>query len=196
LSFPQTQRPLGTTLVRDGNRLLSVLMDYELAGSMFTRLFYFENSDDGLVHFDKFHRVIDVTGAKILVWKIDWAGTSDVIIEPEVAPVTHPEQTDEAVDMNLLKVEHILISTADRSESEAMELAQDIKSQATVENFKDLADEYSDCGTIINCEIPWFGKGVMEESFDDIVFNLKKGEISEPFMTNNGYEIVYLVDTK
>ena len=41
---------------------------------MFTRLFYYENMDGGLEHFDVFSNIRDVTGQKIIVWKIDWDG--------------------------------------------------------------------------------------------------------------------------
>lgn len=69
------QRPLGTAIVPKGNNNYEcILMDNALTGSIFTRLFYYENMDQGLVHFDMYHKVIDVAGQKIIVWKIDWEG--------------------------------------------------------------------------------------------------------------------------
>jgi hypothetical protein len=42
----------------------------ELAGSMFTRLFYLEGA--GLSHFEKISDVTDIQGQRIIVWKVKW----------------------------------------------------------------------------------------------------------------------------
>jgi dolichyl-phosphooligosaccharide-protein glycotransferase len=71
----QNGRAIGNAIVPLGNdRYICVLMDNDLTGSIFTRLFYFENLDGGLKHFKKFYQVTDITGQKIIVWKIDWSG--------------------------------------------------------------------------------------------------------------------------
>ena len=46
------------------------LMQPALAKSMFTRLFYFDGY--GLNHFEKFSEEKDITGGKIIVWKVKW----------------------------------------------------------------------------------------------------------------------------
>jgi hypothetical protein len=48
-----------------------ILMSEELAGSMFTRLFYYDGL--GLDRFKKFNDLRDITGARIITWKIDWS---------------------------------------------------------------------------------------------------------------------------
>ena len=45
-------------------------MDPKLAGSMFTRLFFFNGH--GLKHFNLFSDKTQVTGGKIQAWKVDW----------------------------------------------------------------------------------------------------------------------------
>ena len=45
-------------------------MDPALTGSMFTRLFYFDGA--GLDKFEKFNDVTDVTGQRIITWKVKW----------------------------------------------------------------------------------------------------------------------------
>ncbi len=50
----------------------SLLMSHELAGSMFTRLFFYEGM--GLNHFDKFSSDRSLTTGKIHTWKVDWDG--------------------------------------------------------------------------------------------------------------------------
>jgi len=49
-----------------------MLLSPQLTGSMFTRLFYYEG--EGLKHFEKFSDIRDVTGSRIIVWKVDWEG--------------------------------------------------------------------------------------------------------------------------
>ena len=46
------------------------IMDENLVGSMFTRLFY--RNGEGLQKFEKFHDVTDLTGDRIITWKINW----------------------------------------------------------------------------------------------------------------------------
>ncbi len=55
----------------DGNYNI-LLLSPQLAESMFTRLFYYDGA--GLKHFDMFSDIKDVTGARIIVWKVDWEG--------------------------------------------------------------------------------------------------------------------------
>ncbi len=64
-------REMGVAIYPSGNSYESVLSDYELTASIFTRLFFFEEYG-GLEHFEKFHRTRDVNGQKIIVWKVDW----------------------------------------------------------------------------------------------------------------------------
>ncbi|MFH2019801.1 MAG: STT3 domain-containing protein [archaeon] len=51
-----------------GNDVL--FMTPELVGSMFTRMFYLDGA--GLRKFDKFYDTVDVTGQKIITWKVNW----------------------------------------------------------------------------------------------------------------------------
>lgn len=66
---------LGIAFVPRNGGYQAVLMDSRLTGSMFTRLFYFENQDGGLKHFEKFHQTTDINGQKIIVWKVNWEGS-------------------------------------------------------------------------------------------------------------------------
>ncbi|HIH40833.1 TPA: hypothetical protein HA239_00270 [Candidatus Woesearchaeota archaeon] len=47
-----------------------LVMEDELVGSMFTRMFYLDGQ--GLTHFRKFHDVTDISGQRIITWKISW----------------------------------------------------------------------------------------------------------------------------
>ncbi|MFW6449569.1 MAG: STT3 domain-containing protein [Nanoarchaeota archaeon] len=65
---------LGVVFIDQGNSYKAVLMDSRLTDSIFVRLFYFENEDGGLKHFEKWHETRDINGQKIIVWKVDWDG--------------------------------------------------------------------------------------------------------------------------
>lgn len=59
-------------LVNKSNSYQVIIMAPELVGSMFTRLFYFDG--EGLSHFDLFSDMTDISGQRIIVWKVDWEG--------------------------------------------------------------------------------------------------------------------------
>ena len=45
-------------------------------------------------------------------------------------------------------------------------------------------------------ELTWFGPGQLVPEFEKVMYALKKGEMSEPFLSTVGYHIVLLKDTK
>lgn len=61
---------IGAILIKNGDAYYSILMDDRLTESLFTKLFYFDGA--GTSHFEKFSDVRDVTGARIIVWKVRW----------------------------------------------------------------------------------------------------------------------------
>jgi len=281
--FPQTGRPLGVAMLGSNGNYRALLMDADLTASMFTRLFYYENSDGGLTHFKIFDKRTDVTGQKIIIWKVDWEGT---MVEPqtvdpdmesfvqcisdsgakfygtpsctwcnqekellqnspaipfidcqanadacEAARVTaYPTWilgdsvatgyqtidqlsaltgcqygTEPAVtttetasqEFDLVKVSHILISTDNRTDGEALQLAEDIFAMTADSDFDALVDEYSDCSPqTIQCDLGWFGRGVLDKNFEDAAFSLSLGEVSEPVKSKFGYHIMKLTGTK
>ncbi|MBN2881035.1 peptidylprolyl isomerase [Candidatus Woesearchaeota archaeon] len=67
--------PYSAAFYTQGNTLYSILMFPELAGSMFTRLYFFNGI--GLKHFNKFSDKQLITGGRVIVWKVDWDGNPD-----------------------------------------------------------------------------------------------------------------------
>ncbi len=96
-----------------------------------------------------------------------------------------------ANDIVLVSAGHILLS----DEKTANEVMKKIKDG---EDFAHLAIEYSqDPGSAMNGgSLGFFPKGKMPPAFEEQVFSMKAGEISEPIKTQRGYHIITLEDTQ
>ena len=85
----------------------------------------------------------------------------------------------------------------DRTREEAEELINSLYDDANIDNFEELAMEHSDDhgSSVQGGDLGEFGRGAMIPEFDQVVFErLSPGEISEPFETQFGFHIVYLVE--
>jgi len=156
-----------------------VVSDKSLANSIFTRLFYLEGN--GLRYIKPFDSKTQITGSKILTYKVNWTSNdkTDIYTKREV------------------KAAHILITLDNRSESDALDLINRIRDNLTEDNFKEMAKEYSEGPSSVNGgELGWFSKGMMVKPFEDSVFSLKKGQISEPVKTQFGYHLILLEDKR
>lgn len=92
-------------------------------------------------------------------------------------------KTDEMV-----KASHILVD----SEAKANEVLEDITDGLS---FEEAAAKYSSCPSKQNGgDLGQFGKGQMVKEFEDAVFSMELGEISEPVKTQFGYHIIKLTD--
>lgn len=102
------------------------------------------------------------------------------------------------------KASHILISvSADASENEkqiAREKAESILEQArqNPEQFAEIAKEHSnDPGSAVQGgDLGFFGRGVMVKSFEDKIFSMQIGEISDLVETDFGMHVIKLTDIK
>lgn len=96
-----------------------------------------------------------------------------------------------------VKVSHILIKTDGRSEKEARELAEKVRTLALAgkQSFSDLALEYSDDPSVKQDEgsLGFISRGRTVKPFEDAVFALQQpGEISPIIKTHFGFHIIRL----
>lgn len=115
------------------------------------------------------------------------------------------ENTRHKVEANggLVKAAQILLALrqdATESQRRAQEQRADsiyhaLKAGA---NFSAMARKYSDDSKSARAggEMPWVAKGQTVKSFEDVVFAMKEGEISRPFLSEFGYHIILLKEKR
>jgi len=89
---------------------------------------------------------------------------------------------------------HILLRTTEQDSEEKLEEINKILLQArSGEDFTALAKEFSDDGSATQGgDLGFFGRGQMVKSFEDAVFSMEKGEISDVVTTQFGHHIIKL----
>ncbi len=94
----------------------TLIMHPALDKSMFTIMFYLNGH--GLKYFEKFSDTTDITGGRIIVWKVNWQGNSTNLLE-YYQPKPEPEEE--------LELEEKLINESEEiSEEEGINNSQDI----------------------------------------------------------------------
>lgn len=113
------------------------------------------------------------------------------------------KETQIRIDSNggLVRPSHILLmlkQNATQAEQDAAKLRADSIYTALVKgaNFADLARRLSDDkgSASRGGDVSWVQKGQTVKEFEDVVFAMKKGELSKPFLSPFGYHIVKLMD--
>ena len=99
-------------------------------------------------------------------------------------------------------VSHILIDVPKNATPEqqkaALAKAQKIAAEATPQNFAKLAEKDStDLGSRRQGgDLGWLEHGVTNKAFDDALFSLQKGQISQPVLSDEGYHVIWLRDVR
>jgi len=108
-------------------------------------------------------------------------------------------------DSKEVKANHLLICwsgaqscTSNLSKEDARKKIDELKAQATKENFVDLvkANSSEPGASESGGDLGWFGKGMMVKPFEDATFAMKVGEISEVIETQFGYHLIYKTDER
>lgn len=122
-------------------------------------------------------------------------------LEKEIKPAAF-EQFKERSDLEL-KAFHILIAVGENApESEINDVIENLEQAKTeLENGaepQEVDQKYSTIrnGRSMGGDIPWISAGRTVKEFEDQVFKLEPGEISEPFRTQFGYHVVLLQDKR
>jgi protein-export membrane protein SecD len=127
----------------------------------------------------------------------------DTINAPEglsVIKLTDERQTEKEVSAS-----HLLICyqgaegcESKISKEEARDQIDDLRAQATPQNFSDLVREHSTDSTTkpSGGDLGYFKKGMMVKEFEDVGFAISKGEISPVLETKFGFHILHKKDER
>ena len=114
-----------------------------------------------------------------------------LVLKPDLArqKVSDKLQGEVSTRATQIHVEHILVATEDAANSI---VNNDLKDKS----FEEVAKAQSaDTTTAPNGgDLGWIPQGVMTPEFDNVAFGLKAGEVSQPFKTKWGWEIVKVLE--
>ncbi len=96
------------------------------------------------------------------------------------------------------KAQHILLPVSNNEDEVKQEILKVASRISNGEDFSEVAKEVSqDPGSAKNGgDLGWVSKGDMVEAFDEKLFSMNAGEISEPVLSSFGYHIIKLSEIK
>ncbi len=111
---------------------------------------------------------------------------NEISVSEEDIKAFYEKHKDNFVTEEMVNASHILVD----SEEQAGEILEDITDGMS---FEDAAAQYSSCPSKqAGGALGQFGRGQMVKEFEDAVFSMQVGEISEPVKTQFGYHIIKL----
>ena len=136
---------------------------------------------------------------KVEYIELDVANISATLEADDAALLGYYEQQkSEYVTTERRRASHILFAFGDEgsaAESDALDQARSaLERIRSGEDFAALAKELSqDPGSADSGgDLDYFGRGIMDQAFEDVAFALSVGEISEPVKSSFGYHIIKL----
>lgn len=129
----------------------------------------------------RIHPAVEVTGAEVQAWFDANHENDESFFEPEK-----------------VYARQIFLSTVEVEDDSKETQIRDLYTQLTEDDadFADLAKQYSEDerSKKRGGKINWLAADRLPEDFTEPVFNLKKGELSEPFQTSIGWYLVEMLD--
>jgi peptidyl-prolyl cis-trans isomerase D len=122
-------------------------------------------------------------------------------VNPSPAEIerTYNNNIDQYTTPEQVRASHILLKTEGKDEAAVKAKAEEILKQARAgADFAELAKKYSEdeASAKQGGDLDYFGKGRMVPEFDQVVFSMEPGKISDAVRTQYGYHIIKLVDKK
>ncbi|MEC9407699.1 MAG: SurA N-terminal domain-containing protein [Pseudomonadota bacterium] len=118
--------------------------------------------------------------------------------EPDEAALraVYEDQRGRFTTVEARRTSHILIKAGERSSAEAQRLAEEARARIVDggESFESVARELSEDGGSAQSggDLDWVERGVMVPEFEDALFAMSEGEVSEPVETDFGWHIIKL----
>ena len=101
-----------------------------------------------------------------------------------------------------VQINHIVLNPpySEESKERALNMLNDLKDQIEDDgqDFDQLAAKYTQepGGRERKGSLGWFGRGQMVPEFEEVVYQMRVGQLSEPFQTEFGYHLVQLKDKR
>jgi len=133
--------------------------------------------------------LLKVARKKIIIAKlIETEVDKKIKLEPNAAQEYYEAHKEEFMTPPLLRASHILVKT----EEEARAILNGLKAGA---DFEEMARTKSiDTTASRGGDMGFFQKGQLVPEFEEVAFQMKKGQISDIFQTQFGYHIMKLTD--
>ena len=131
----------------------------------------------------------------IVISKADY--TEGLELSEEEIITAFEEEQQLALENAQRKSQHILLKVeGSRTEEEAMEQIQELRQRILDgdESFGELAAEYSDdeSNAVFGGDLDFAGRGTFVPEFEDVLFSMEIGEVSEPVVTQYGVHLIKL----
>jgi peptidyl-prolyl cis-trans isomerase C len=154
-------------------------------------LFYLESVEDGLDKEEAFLVELEKVKANLLKQVAISKVLSGVSLTQEEKLTFFEENKASFVKPENASAKHILVE----SEDQAKEILSQIKAGDV--SFEDAAKQHSTCpSNEAGGDLGTFSRGQMVPEFEEVVFSMNKGEVSEPVKTQFGYHLIKLDDVQ
>lgn len=153
-------------------------------------LFYLNAVEGGLDQEEDFIVQLEKIKKQVLIQYSVNKLFSDIEIKDEDINEYYLNHQQEFKTPERVRASHILVD----SEDDANDILEQLKKGMS---FEEAARKYSNCPSKENGgDLGEFTKGQMVQEFEDAVFSMEEGQISEPVKTQFGYHIINLISRK
>lgn len=114
---------------------------------------------------------------------------NEITVSDDEVKEYYQKNANKYISDEMVKASHILVETEEKANEILKELTDGL-------SFEEAAKQYSSCPSKeAGGDLGQFGKGQMVPEFDEKVFSMKTGELSEPVRTQFGYHIIKVTDS-
>ncbi|MDR1774271.1 MAG: peptidylprolyl isomerase [Clostridioides sp.] len=150
-------------------------------------LFYLEAKEDGLDKEESFLNELEKIKVNLMKQLAIAKVLNKITVTDEEKEAFYNDNKEKFIAPETASAKHILVET----EEKANEILAKIKSEEI--SFEDAAKEFSTCPSNMNGgDLGTFSKGQMVPEFEEVVFKMNNGELSEPVKTQFGYHLIKL----
>jgi len=158
------------------------LLNELIAGEMF----YLDAVENDLDKDEEFQKILNETKENLLQRYAVQKVLENIEVSDEEVKNIYNENKDNYIEDEKVSAKHILVDDEEKSKEIKEELDNGLV-------FSDAAAKYSSCpSSKKGGRLGEFGKGQMVPEFEEVVFDMEEGEVSDTIKTQFGYHIIQL----